>query len=534
MFLESYLTTIPRPDARPEKVADLGFRVGTKVTIPYLDSRTCSGIQLDMHEDIVRDLFVYDDDGVAIRDKTLGLALKVYYRGTPQFHGALSAPKYDFGTGKIELVAHDPSLRLKRAFLMAATSITLDGEGLLSLLDLAQNSDAEDLLNWPSLGIVRGVDLTTGSLVTTRIDKGSNIWQTFTDAAQSMTEPDFELEPVETDPSELASGTEFANYFTTAAEIDDSATTEFDLVVSLPGAIGGLRLGIWAEHTAPRQINIELVHPDGTAVRVYTGANEEEAGPGDGSFLGAGPGECFFGHGSYPYDQAYPHVGTFRPDSPLGVFYGKVAVGTWKLRVIDVAGGDTGLVNQFRLDFQLPAPAYCRMNVSDKPDTSDPDAIAPTAVFHKGHGTDNARILNVTPQGDQVRNKFTATSKAGTKTRRDNDSRADYGTYAGYDSPGDGHSLAYLTAWADANIGAYGRPIPALELAPIDDGGVNEALRYGEDIFVGRHVRAIGKRGHAYFDVLGRVTQAVLTQQKSSVQCDLDVQPVAGGDIADE
>jgi hypothetical protein len=548
MFLESYLTTIPRPDSYPEKVADLGFRAGTQVTIPYLDSRTCSGISLDMHEDNeVSKLFEYDGDGNWVRDKTLALALKVYYRGRIVFHGPLSAPRYDFTSGKIELVAHDPSLRLKRAYLVSgdpalSAGISLDGEGLMLLLDSAQNTAPQDALNWPSLGIIRGVDLTTGSLQTTTLTRGDNIWQAMTDLGQALTGPDFDLEPIETDPAELASGTDFANYFGGGAAIADNATTDFSLAISFPGTIGGLRVGIWADHTAPRQVNIDLVHPDGTSVRVYTGSNEDDPGTGSGDFLGQGSGSdlALLGAGRSLYDQPYPHVGHFRSQAPLGSLYGKPAAGTWKLRVHDTAAGSTGSVKQFRLDFQLPAPSYCRLNATDKPDTSlltntiDPDGISgPSCVFHKGHGEDNARILSVTPQGDQVRNQYIAIAQTRTKIRVDDESRAAYGTYQGFDSPGEGHSNAYLAAWADSNVGAYARPVPALELAPVNDGGENLTLRYGDDFVVGRHVRAVGKRGRAYFDVLGRVERVVLTQGPSAVVTDMDVQPAVGGTIAD-
>lgn len=547
MFLESYLTTIPTPDARPEKVADLGFRVGTRVTVPYLDSRICNGIQLDMHENIVRNLFEFDGDGVAIRDKTLELGLKVYYRNRPVFNGPLSAPKFDYDTGRIELVAHDPSLRLKRTPVYPTDSpvvdgITLDGEGLLSLIDLAQNTSAENTAGDPVLGIVRGIDTTTDlySDALTKLSAGDYIWDSIKNFSDAVTTPDFALTPIETDPAELASGAEFANYFTTAADIADNATTDFDLTVTLPGNIGGLKLGIWAEHTRPADINIDLVHPDGTSVRVYTGSREATPTSPTGVFLGNGTGAsaCYFEVGHSKAYGAYPHVGTFRPDRSLNGLLDKLAAGTWKLRVHDTASGSTGTVAQFYLAFTLPDPAYCRMDVSDKPDTSAlsnaldaAGLVGPSCVFNKGHGNDNARTLSVTPQGDQVRNRFTAVAQALAKTAKDDASRHAYGRYGGYESPRERASAEFLRDYAKAQVGGYARPLPVLDVAPIDDGGTNRTLRFGEDFYVGRHVLAVGKRGNAYHEILGRVTEVTLTQQQSSVRTDMDVIPaVAGAD----
>lgn len=541
MFLQSFLTTIPRPDDRPVKVAELGFRPGTKVTIPYLDSRTCSIPDLDMHEEVVRELFEFDDDGLVVRDKTLELALKVYYRSRIVFHGPLSAPRFDYDTGKIELVAHDPSLRLKRAFLNATDiavtdGITLDGEGLLQLLDSAQNTDAQDALNWPALGIIRGRDTTSDySDKLTKLQRGDNIWESgIKQLADSIVGPDFVLRPIETDPAELASGTDI---WDTGGTIVDAATTDYTLDVTRTGDIGGLRLAIYAEHERPRDVRINLIHPDGTSIRLYTGSRDKVASGTD--FLGTSGDFCVFKPGGaniYASAESYPHTEIYRGDRSLGAFYDKAAAGTWTLRIEDTtANSDDGTLHEWRLIFDLPPSAYCRMDVSDKPDTSDPDAIAPVCIFHKGHGEDNAKVLAVTPQGDLVRNQFIADSRAGRAIRVDDASRADYGTYQGWDSPGDGHSLDYLKNWADAQVGAYGRPIPALELAPVDDAGDNETLRYGEDFELGAHVRAIGKRGNSYHDITGRITEVVLTQGKSAVECDLTVEPLAAteGDLGD-
>ena len=541
MLLESFITTVPTPTARPVKVADLGFRPGTKVTIPFGDSRLCDGITLDMHEPLVDKLFEVSS-GVKIRDKALELALKVYYRDKVVFHGPLHAPEFDYATGKIALAAHDPTLRLTHAFAHAGQTISVDGEGMFSLLALGQNFAAEDTAGYPVLGIVPGKDTTTPTDVNQTLKKGDQIYQTMQTLQGLVFGPDMNFVPYETDPAELASGTDSASYTSTAAVIADNATTDFSLPITFTGNIGGLKLGTWVQHTEPGEINIDLVHPDGTSVRVYTGSKETTAASASGDFLGSGTGSaCYFemGH-SAVYGGAYPHVGTFRSDHSLNAFLGKPATGTWKLRVHDTAATHTGTVNWFQLAFELPAPAYCRMDVSDKPDTTT--LPAPVCVFMKGHGQDNARTMTVKPLGDLTRNYFTASSQAGgVKVKKNDTSRAAYGRYEGYENSGQpSDSADVLKAYASNEVRAYGRPLPSLDLAPKNDGGQDGILRYGEDFSEGDYVKAVGKKGHAYHSITARVMQVTLTNVQdqggsSAVQTDLDVIPAVSlsGDISD-
>lgn len=531
-MLEAFLTTVPTPTHRPVKVAELGFRPGATVTMPFGDSRLCTGIAIDMHEPLVDDLFEIDT-GVKIRDKTLELALKLYYRQKVVFHGPIHAPEFDYASGKILLAAHDPTLRLTHAFAHSAQTISIDGEGMFALLDLAQNFAAEDLADYPVLGIVPGIDSTTPTDLTQTLKAGDRVYQTMQDMRGLIFGPDMNFVPYETDPAELASGSDFANYFGGAATIADNATTDFSLPITFPGAIGGLKLGTWINHTKPGEVNIDLIHPDGTTVRVYTGSKETTASSASGDFLGSGTGgsACYFrvGH-SKAYDSGYPHVGTFRPDHSLNAFLGKPAAGTWKLRVIDTAAAHTGTVNQFWLGFEIPPPAYCRMDVSDKPDTTS--LPHPACVFMKGHGQDNARLLNVKPLGDLTRNYFTAVSQSGgTKRRKNDNSRAAYGRYEGYEASGQPSDTGdVLTAFASNEVHAYGRPLPSLDLAPKNDGGQGNILRYGEQFKEGDYVKAVGKRGRSYHSINARITSVTLTNVQgqggsSAVECALDVIP---------
>lgn len=534
MLLESYLTTIPKPSERPQKLVRLGFRQGTRVDIPWLDSRTASGITLRMgapsDKKAIEALFDYSTDP-PLRDKTLAVALKCYYQDRVVFHGPIQAPEFDYD-GDVSIVAHDPTLRLKSAYLnvndeATTDGVSIDGEGMLSLLASGQNTAPQDALDWPSLGIVPGVDSTTESDAVMKLKRGDQIFSSITDMADLILGPDFRIEPFETDPAELASSSDTAS---PNAAIPDDATTDWTIAVGSAGNIGGIRVGVWAEHADPQQVNISLVHPDGTVIRLYTGSKDKAASGTD--FLGTNNTTgtlCFFtvNRGSiYRVATTYPHVGSFRSDKSLSTLFDKPAAGTWKLRIEDTAAGSTGTLKHWRIDFLLPPSAYARMNLSDKPVTDPlPD---PVCTFNKGHGTNNARLFKVTPQGDLVRNQFIATSKLGTKIRVNNAARAEYGTYQGWESPGENWDLATLAAYADAQVDAYNRPVPRVELAPKDDTGQNRTLRYGVDFIEGDHVRAVGKKGRAYHDLIVRVMGVTLTQGKASVQTDLDVLATVG------
>jgi hypothetical protein len=128
-----------------------------------------------------------------------------------------------------------------------------------------------------------------------------------------------------------------------------------------------------------------------------------------------------------------------------------------------------------------------------------------------------------------VVNQFIAVAGSLRKVRVDDDSRAAYGTYQGYEAPAQSASNDFLQNYGDAQVGAYSRPLQQLELAPADDSGTNDTLRWGENFVVGGHVLAVGKKGHSYHKVLGRVTQVVLTQAESAVTTDMTVIPAIAG-----
>ncbi len=103
------------------------------------------------------------------------------------------------------------------------------------------------------------------------------------------------------------------------------AVVSAPLTISSPGTVTAVQVGVNITHTFRGDLQITLVHPDGTAVVLKN--------PGDD------PGQNVIT--SYP-DQSDP-VGD------LSTFVGKPAAGTWHLTAQDFFSQDTGTLNSFSL-----------------------------------------------------------------------------------------------------------------------------------------------------------------------------------------
>lgn len=132
--------------------------------------------------------------------------------------------------------------------------------------------------------------------------------------------------------------------------LPDVTTTEIPLVVSNTGVINDLDVKIRLNHTFDSDLDIFVVHPDGTAVELSSDNG------GSGQNYGSGANDCS-GTPTVFDDAAStlittgvaPFAGTFKPESPLSALNGKPVNGTWKLRVIDAVSGDSGTAGCFQL-----------------------------------------------------------------------------------------------------------------------------------------------------------------------------------------
>ncbi|TNF32345.1 MAG: HYR domain-containing protein [Deltaproteobacteria bacterium] len=105
-------------------------------------------------------------------------------------------------------------------------------------------------------------------------------------------------------------------------------------------------------HGATGQLTLELVHPDGTVVRLA--AKRGGSGNNFTNTLFDANAATAISSGSNPF------TGSFRPDSGTNdlhdCFQNKSVYGNWRLRVIDDTAGTTGTIQNFSLTLQFASP----------------------------------------------------------------------------------------------------------------------------------------------------------------------------------
>jgi subtilisin-like proprotein convertase family protein len=130
-----------------------------------------------------------------------------------------------------------------------------------------------------------------------------------------------------------------------SAPIPDSGSVDIPIAVTDLGLVDDVNVGVRINHTFDGDLEIRLIHPDGTTIML----SDNRGGSGDN--FGSGANDCS-GTKTVFDDQAAtaisagtaPFTGSFRPDQALSGLHGKPTAGTWTLRVSDTAALDTGTV----------------------------------------------------------------------------------------------------------------------------------------------------------------------------------------------
>jgi subtilisin-like proprotein convertase family protein len=138
-----------------------------------------------------------------------------------------------------------------------------------------------------------------------------------------------------------------------AVPIPDLTTIEVPITVSDLGVVDDMNVRVRLNHTFTGDLEIRLVHPDGTVVLL---ADNRGAG---GDNFGAGANDCSGTHTVFD-DSAQiaigagsaPFTGSFRPEQALSVLNGKPTNGIWKLRISDTANIDTGTLGCVQLELR--------------------------------------------------------------------------------------------------------------------------------------------------------------------------------------
>jgi subtilisin family serine protease/subtilisin-like proprotein convertase family protein len=178
--------------------------------------------------------------------------------------------------------------------------------------------------------------------------------------------------------------------------IRDRSSTYSYLSVNQNLRIADLNVRLDITHTYDSDLVIELRHPDGTTVllvnrRGGSGNNFTNTVLDDEAALPVAAGVA-------------PFAGTYRPDGSLAALDGKIAQGTWRLRVYDAAYQDIGTLNSWSL---IVTPAATMTAAGGGADDFRVRALAvgdaPLAEFlggwvHQRRGPDSVGGIDISPE----------------------------------------------------------------------------------------------------------------------------------------
>ena len=151
----------------------------------------------------------------------------------------------------------------------------------------------------------------------------------------------------------------------TPLAIPDNNATGITSTINVPDLdqVTDVNVLVNLTHTFDGDLNLSLVAPNGTTVslaarRGSTGDNFTNTVFDDAATTPIASGTA-------------PFTGSFKPESPLSAVNGIPAVGAWKLKVVDAAGGDTGTLLNWTLQVAYqprvcgPSASYYSKTVTD-------------------------------------------------------------------------------------------------------------------------------------------------------------------------
>ena len=131
--------------------------------------------------------------------------------------------------------------------------------------------------------------------------------------------------------------------------------SEFTFAITEQETVDTVRLGLRFDHTYVADLNISLVHPDGTEVLLARRNGGSQNNYGDGDQNCSGNLAYFTDGAAEPIsDRTPPYVGDSRPREALSVFNGKPTEGDWTLRILDDWDWDQGTFFCGRLILSTP------------------------------------------------------------------------------------------------------------------------------------------------------------------------------------
>ena len=158
--------------------------------------------------------------------------------------------------------------------------------------------------------------------------------------------------------------------------------TEFTFTIEETEVIENVQLGLRLDHTYVADLNISLIHPDGTEVLLArrNGGSQNNYGEGTQDCSG---NLAYFTDGAAEgiSDRTPPYVGESRPREPLSAFNGKSTSGDWTLKIVDDWDYDQGTFFCGRLTIETVNSQQFSINGSHQLSTEEFDWEIPQEIL---------------------------------------------------------------------------------------------------------------------------------------------------------
>ena len=145
-----------------------------------------------------------------------------------------------------------------------------------------------------------------------------------------------------------------------AVLIPDLTTVDVPINVTETGVVDDVNVRLRINHAFDGDLEIRLVHPDGTAVLLSDNRGSNGDNYGSGTNDCAGIPTVFDDSAAVAVSAGVaPFASSFRPEEALSAFSGKPTNGVWKLRITDTANQDQGTLGCVQLELRRRERLCC-------------------------------------------------------------------------------------------------------------------------------------------------------------------------------
>ncbi|HYO64206.1 MAG TPA: proprotein convertase P-domain-containing protein [Pyrinomonadaceae bacterium] len=203
-----------------------------------------------------------------------------------------------------------------------------------------------------------------------------------------------------------------------ATVLPDLNTVDIPINVTNTGAVADVNVRVRLNHTFDGDLEMRLVHPDGTVVLL-----SDNRGSGGDNF-GTGANDCSGtptvfddSAASNISGGAAPFAASFKPEQPLSALNGKPTAGTWKLRITDTANADVGTVGCVTLELTRNRYICCGVAGTPEIKAAPPATITQESCTPPNGAADPEETVTadfpVINTGDGATTNLVATLQAG-------------------------------------------------------------------------------------------------------------------------